>query len=528
MSQESTAQAATPPQEGLGIYEWCAIAAGGAYLTLPVFIAVPWLFPMVAFVPPLDGNRLGNLASLVAMVTPLALVYFFGVAKRMIVLADLALFWRVFWVLPWLIATWATGHIEATGALFVVGIDIGLSAVAVLFDRRGRGFLGRLLAHFSGFEPSTARVLTLVEVALGFALVTLFSVKSLLSPEAQYVEPFVISLIGCHYFYIAWSAFEKDKDGPVMTVVMRLVLMTALLVARRGGFTNDITSMFAVGAGLFAFIQGYTLLWERMLAAGWSSSRWLVSWSIALAGVTALWALYLPYMTGGGAQLAYNIHRQDLIIGFFALMVGVCLLELEPRAPRATKYLGWLLPFSALWFTTESKMLCHLNVGTPLHPSWQARGLAPLWGGSPLIDVTFGVGTLFMTVISTTSSVAILGWFLPRDGWRLLSFNGLLVILGTAYWMIMASSGIPAFAEQLDALTTLHPPFPVDRIEAVAIHVRDLIMGTAMIAAGIVLSKVLPDMTQPRFLAIGAAWLLFVTPKVLVHYHAFFPVASNP
>jgi len=515
-SPSPAGDSARPP---LRLYEWCAVAGGVAYLSLPLLIVFPSLFPMLAQVPPLEGNRLGQIASLIAMVSPLAFVYFYGVYNRMITLADLAIFWRVFWVAPWLVATWATGAIELTGALFIIGIDIGLSIVAIAFDPRGRGFLGRLKAHFSRFERKPTNIVPVVESILGFAFVIGCTVQALRAPDQLYVESFVISLIGCHYFYIAWSAFETNPSGAVMTVLMRFVVLGCLLVARAMGFHHDITDLFAVLMGLGAFFHGYTILWERVRAAGNTNSQWLIGWSIALFGLSALWAAQIPRMTGGGAELANNIHRQDLIIGSFALVVGVLLTEVEAKSLRSANVLSWLLPFSALWFTSESKMLCHLNVGTPLHPSWHARGLAPVWGGSPLIDVTFSFATIFMTVLSTTVTVTLLARTLSRDGWRLVTINGLFIILGTAYWMIMVSSGIPAFTESMDALTTLHPPFPVDPIQAVAIHVRDLIMGTLLIAGGIILSKTHPTFTKPRALLIGAAWLLFIFPKALAHYH---------
>ena len=51
----------------------------------------------------------------------------------------------------------------------------------------------------------------------------------------------------------------------------------------------------------------------------------------------------------------------------------------------------YLLPPVTLWFTLETKMLNHLQVGTPFHPSWWMEGDLPRFSPSDWVNVTFGI-----------------------------------------------------------------------------------------------------------------------------------------
>lgn len=500
-----------------GVYEWIAVAGGLAYLTLPLFILIPSLFPTLAMVPPLEGQRLAHFQALMAVVTPIGFIYLYAVARGLTSLTDMTVLWRLLWVGPWLAVSAALGAVELTGALFIAGLDVTLPIAAVALDKRGRGLIGRLREHFSMFSGRVSNRLLAAEALLGLALITGLAISRLLGPAPGYVESFAIAVFGCHQLLLLWTAGSSDDRAHAFALIVRMLGLGSLVAMLMFGFPRadllPIAALLILGGWTHAYARAY----EAAFAMGVSPSAWVVTGSLGVIGSSFLWSLGIPWFGGNAAILAVNIHRQDLIIGGFAVLVGAALAQVRAQAPLHARLVAWLLPFSAVWFTVETKLLAHWGSGTPFHPSWAARGLAPVWGGNPVVDFTFFGATLFMTAISTTYTALVLLRFLPRAGWGSLVWHGVGVILVSALWMIASSSGLPTPFQFLAETGTIPPLLPADPIRCVDVHVRDLLIGCLMMGAGFALPAAFPAPGgAPRF-AVIAAWGLSISAKLLTH-----------
>jgi hypothetical protein len=499
------------------------LAGAGVYLSLPLFMAFPALFAAAGQVAPYEGERLAHLRALLTTVTPIGLVYLFAVLRGHRALMDMTLAWRLAWVAPWLVANWAFGRLEGGAALFIASVDVALPVATLAFSADARGCLGRLRAHMDTWSEGLGRRLMALEAKVGLLGVLAASVMLLRDPAGGYVDSFAAAVPGCYVLTLLWAARSDHADGPRLALGVRAGALVVFVALHRLGFHPLLMTAYAAFAGLGLYLHAYNLLWARCVVSGaWTLTRWVATGAVGVMGLSALWFSASPGFAPHARELAANIHRQDLIIGGFAVLVALLLREVAPVARLHAAVIAWLLPFSAVWFTLETKLLANLGVGSPLHPSWPARGLAPLWGGTPVVDLTFWLATLFMTAISTTYAAVVLLRHVPRSGWLGLAWHGTGIILVSALWMIASSSGLPAPVEALAATGTIPPFLPgFDPVTAVGIHVRDLIIGMGLIAAGLFLprAELEPRPVAPVAAALG--WWLTLLPKVWYHLAPF-------
>ncbi|MEB3198391.1 MAG: hypothetical protein VKP62_14420 [Candidatus Sericytochromatia bacterium] len=517
------APAAAPDARAWGIYEWLMLVGALIYLSLPLFILQPSLFALAGQVPAYEGDRLLHLRSLLVAVTPMGLVHLFALWSRQKSLMDLSLVWRLVWVGPWLVANWAFGHLENGAFLFIASVDVGLPLAMLALSADARALWPRLRNHFDTWSQSLARRLMMLEGKLAILLVLVASVPLLLDAASGYVTSFATSIAGCYAVALLWAARSDAPVAAPLALAVRATAIAVFALLAHQGFHPMLMAGYAAFAGLGLYLHAYNLLWERQVQRlAWSLTRWVVTGAVGVMALSAAWYSVSPSFAPHARELAVNIHRQDLIIGGFAVLVALLLRDVWPKARLHATIVAWLLPFSAVWFTLETKLLANLGVGSPLHPSWPARGLGPLWGGSPVVDLTFWLATLFMTAISTTYAAVVLLKYLPRTGWKRLAWHGTGVILVSALWMIASSSGLPAPLEALAAQGSIPPFLPGhDPVTAVNIHVRDLIIGMGLIAAGLFMAT--EEETQPQLasLAVGLGWWLTLLPKAWFHLAPF-------
>jgi hypothetical protein len=445
--------------------------------------------------------------------------HLFAVLRGHRSLMDLTLVWRLAWVAPWLVANWAFGRLEGGAALFIASVDVALPVATLALSADARGCLGRLRAHLDTWTGELGRRLMAVEAKLGLAGVLVASGLLLRDPAGGYVDSFAAAVPGCYMLALLWAARSDAADAPRFALAVRAGALGVCLALFGLGFHPLLMTAYAAFAGLGLYLHAYNMLWARLVASeAWSFTRWVATGAVGVMAISALWFSCSPGFAPHARELAVNIHRQDLIIGGFAVLVGLMLKEIVPVARLHAAVVAWLLPFSAGWFTLETKLLANLGVGSPLHPSWPARGLAPVWGGTPVVDLTFWLATLFMTAISTTYAAVVLLRHLPRTGWLALAWHGTGVILVSALWMIASSSGLPAPLEALAPTGTIPPFLPgFDPITAVSIHVRDLIIGMGLIAAGLFLPRAGFESRRVVLAAAALGWWLTLLPKAWYH-----------
>lgn len=520
-AQSHTAVAVSVTKPPLGVYEWLAVVGAMAYFTLPLGILFPVIYETVAGVAKLEGSRLAGFRSLMTLVTPIGLIYLFAVWNRFVSLIDLTLVWRLLWVGPWIVANTLTGALEFRGALVIGGLDLGLPLLALVLAPRRRQLWSRLREHYrEAAAPTIAQRILQWDARIGFVLVTGLAVMRLTSGSHAYVESFAISVVALYYLFLYWAARQPGATVVWFAVAIRLVLIGGLVLCGAYGFLREPLLTLGTYALIGCFLHAYTALWERQMLgkSEWTIARWVTVASLAMMAISLVWMAVSPLFPPHARQLAVNIHRQDLIIGIFAILVGVLLMETKPRAPRHSMILSWLLPMSAVWFTLETKLLANLGVGSPFHPSWVERGLAPRYAGIVAVDLTFSLATVLMTALSTNYAAFILLRYLPREGWRLLVWHGILVIGLSAFWMIIASSGVPAPIAGLPDMASIPPFIPVDAVAAVALHIRDLLLGIVLIAAGLVLDRTARDTSHFAAWTVGGVWALFLIPKLYLHF----------
>jgi len=501
------------------LYDVFSLVGAAAYLLLlPLFIYNPSAFALLAHVDQYSGVRLIDLKSLLVVVMPIGLFYVYGVVRRFTSLTDLTILWRLFWVGPWLLLSTLIGELEIGAALFIGSVDVGIPLLAVLLTPEGKGIFKRLQAHQDQWITSVAQRLTYAEGLIGFLAVLVVTVNLTTSDSRLYAESFIAAIPGLYFLFLMWCAKDDRPGVPFHAMVGRALLICSLLLAQDFGFNSEICTGFAVYAFMGLFVHAYTYHWEKyVINRGWSHTRWIVIGSLGVMAVSAVWVLFSPWFSDTCSQLAGGIHQQDLIIGAFAVIVGFLLVDVAPMARAHVAIISWLLPFSAIWFTLETKMLCHLGVGSPLHPSWVERGLAPLWGQAVWVDITFWLATLFLTAIATTYTALVLLRNLPRQGWKRLSWHGTFIILISAIWMILASSGLPAPVQALASGGSIPPLIPVDALAAVHIHIRDLLIGIFLMGAGPLLNKRISESAGFAGGFIYGAWGLSLVPKIWLY-----------
>lgn len=508
---------------GSKVYNWLMIAGGVIYLTLPLFIFFPSLFAGIAGIPVLEGERLVDLRSLLLLVTPIGLIYLYAVCTRSKTLMDLTLLWRLFWVAPWLIANWAVGTLEKGAMLFIASVDIALPVAMLALSSEARGFWPRLRSHFDRWNFSSAHKIMAFEGRLSFLGALAFSIHALLQPQPHYVMSFVTAVPACYSFFLMWAAKEERCHSAYFALFMRALVIASLAACIRLGFDHEILYPYLAFTILGLYAHAYGIAWENFVRSEKISlTVWIISVAVLVILVSIGWYTVSPAFEDAARQLAFNIHRQDLIIGGFSVLVAILLFEIQSVVPLHAKGIAWLLPFSAIWFTIETKMLANLGVGTPLHPSWPARGLAPMWGGSVTIDVTFWMATLFLTAITTTYTALVFLRFLPRQNSLKLSWHGIAIILVSSLWMIASSSGLPAPTESLAPGGSIPPFLPGNNpIGAVSIHVRDLILGMALITSGLLLKRVVLKKNALCFVIV-ILWWATLLPKAWFHAQGVF------
>jgi hypothetical protein len=247
---------------------------------------------------------------------------------------------------------------------------------------------------------------------------------------------------------------------------------------------------------------------------------WLMGSGSVLAVVSSVWYSLSFTYSDSCSLLANNIHSQDLIVAVFAAVLGIAVLDFTDKGVISSYGLSWLLPMSAVYFTSWTKLLCHLQVGSPFHPSWHARDLAPVWAGANVINATFWIATLLLTAIGTSYSAIVVVRYTRPAGWSWLQWHGALIIVATGWFMALFVSGLPPplkwMAELPPPIGWIYPFLPsVDKIAAIAQHKNDLYIGCFFLMAGPLAKKFLPEDTSrlaPVLIATG--WFLFIIGKV--------------
>ena len=152
---------------------------------------------------------------------------------------------------------------------------------------------------------------------------------------------------------------------------------------------------------------------------------WLAGWGL-LTSITSYGWLFLFYDDYTEHQQARVMatHWQDNILSLFSVVVAGALDKADYLHPGT---LGapvvYLVPIGTLWLALENKMLTHLWVGSPFHPSWWIYGDAKpgqtdVYAPQDWINISYALGTTLATIVLTSYA-----WFVINKSVGFASFS---------------------------------------------------------------------------------------------------------
>ena len=122
--------------------------------------------------------------------------------------------------------------------------------------------------------------------------------------------------------------------------------------------------------------------------------------------------------------------------------------------------------------------------------------------------------------------------YLHPTKWLWLCFHGVLLVVASSLFMVFAVSGLPAFTPTHGPLPSFPAIIPLHTgprlLGALKTHVRDIIIGSVLILAGLGLTfhgenrkgaPILEDKYIRSVLnfLVAVTWILFITPKLYLY-----------
>jgi len=197
---------------------------------------------------------------------------------------------------------------------------------------------------------------------------------------------------------LLYLVFGINFYGGLHTVL--LLQATSLTI---GAFSSTAAAAFLGLSSIYV----YKIECDYVLTAENGPFFWLVGWGIMTSLLSHGWlALFYQGYNEDQQNRIMRTHWQDNILGLFNIVVGGALNRAEYLTTGLGPNVIYLLPPVSLWFSLETKLLTHLWVGTPFHPSWwmygsTKKGQVPRYADSDWINVTFSIGTVLITVVLT-------------------------------------------------------------------------------------------------------------------------------
>lgn len=516
--------------------------AGISYLGVTALLG---FFPQVLGILPgcsefvADETKIVHWRALMAIVGPIGFIYFFALRAPSIRLVRVTIAWRLVWVAPMVFYTWLRGGFPLAVFVLVAGLDITvpimqmaaskLTGPAEVFRAFFGGALPPNMTKNATTQPQLRDWFSYICGWIGFVITFVTTVTSMagndfFSPEdSTPIISFAASVAGCYCFTWMWASHTQTHQAHLFCLLLGLILGGVALLWHAAGMPGYMVANLAVWALLATAIHAYTNLWQVMVSpregpARCSPGLWLILGGLALGALSSVWFAFSSFCGDTCSTLAVNIHGQDLLVVVLAVVTGVASMNLKPGYETTALFVSWLIPMSAVYFTCETKMLAHLRVGTPFHPSWHTRGLAPVWGQAEIVNVTFFIATMLLTAFgSSVACVFVAKCTKCTEGWMRLVLHGALIVFFTGWFMALFITGIPTPTEAMGMKDGFVAPLipSLNKVDAVAMHIKDLQIGLFLMAAGPVLKASVPEEWEKlSWAGVGVAWFLFLVGKV--------------
>lgn len=538
----------------MGLYEFQLLFGAINYLAMyPTLVAFPSLWARLLF--NLDRVHLAgdNLQALqgvfLLLMTVVAPSYAVAICYKYSDFAAVAVFQRVTVLaavaLVTLLVGWGHAGVSHFISLMVLVDVTGGIAHGCSHPQGLRGVFGEIWA-LSKNTPTTPfnralRVEAYVGMTFGF-MATVYA--ALVRVKLGIVMSVIATVIP--FFWICFLANDPGETPAKCLLLHRLTIAGSLLYltavqdfgplnvvfyCMAGALLVGVVSPYlsAVVAGASALVL-YKFGCDYVLSVEGAAFFWMLGWGVVTSLTSYGW-LFLFYDEYDDKQKrrVKNTHWQDNILGLFCFVGGAALDKAGFLAPGTVgEPVVYLLPPVTLWFTLETKMLNHIQVGTPFHPSWWVDGDLPRFSPTDWVNATFGIATALITVVLTTYAYYAVNYavgfsaisFANEVTWKFALAHGILFIWHSGMWMIVASSGIPPIAHHTKPFSVFPPELPAflqaNPHDCIPVHKADLAVGVALLFAG---TFALDDNRYdvPVKLAVAALWAYQTLAKVNVH-----------
>jgi hypothetical protein len=286
-------------------------------------------------------------------------------------------------------------------------------------------------------------------------------------------ESLVITMIATilPYFWFWFIAHTPSFTSRAPIVIQRLAIASVLLyfalvldfgvmnivfiIHAVNMYTGAISSQAAALTLGISSLLLYKLECDYVLTLTTGPKYWLFGWGIMTSVLSYAWlALFYDGYNEMQQTRIKGTHWQDNILAVFNIVVGGALDKAEYLVSGT---LGgpvvYLLPLVTLWFSLETKLLTHLWVGTPFHPSWWMYGKGvknqvARYAPNDWVNVTFSIATILITAVLTSyawfaTNVAV-GFdamnFSSENTWKFAgTYNH------TIYWLHIKNKTFPRF-----------------------------------------------------------------------------------
>lgn len=560
----------------MNAYSFVAFVNGVAYTALLPLLVFKQEFTFKYILFNADMEVYGTEANLAAMKAVFAMLevvivpaYFASALKGYTAYIDLSILQRLTVVAATAFLTgsvlgqdvFPTGNFSYT--MFLIG-DVVPAILQSLFTPGGfQGASSRISQMFKSTPPTKQKKALRLESYMGLVFGFIAWIYAAVVSEVTLSA--VVTMLACllPYVWFWFIAHEPsiEKTNNTWLLLQRFSISQVLLYqvfAVDFGVMNFLYFVQAINILVGAFssraaaftlalssLYFYKIEADYLITVENGPFWWLVGWGIMVSILSYGWlALFYNTYDDNQKKRIMATHWQDNILGVFMIVVAGGLDRADYlKSDTLGGPVVYLLPFVTLWFSLETKLLTHLWVGTPFHPSWwmygsTKEGQVPRYAKNDWINVTFSIGTILITAVLTTyawyATNKAVGFdaseFASSNTWKFAVSHGILFILHSGLWMIIASSGLPnigvgpafsAFPPEIKAL------FQCDPKTCIALHKQDLVLGSVFMFLG---SFYLGDGTieSPERITVkvcvAIAWAYSLVSKLIIHsQHRFEP-----
>eukprot|EP00527_Entomoneis_sp_CCMP2396_P000802 CAMPEP_0198137314 /NCGR_PEP_ID=MMETSP1443-20131203/836_1 /TAXON_ID=186043 /ORGANISM="Entomoneis sp., Strain CCMP2396" /LENGTH=570 /DNA_ID=CAMNT_0043798711 /DNA_START=71 /DNA_END=1783 /DNA_ORIENTATION=- len=546
----------------MNAYEFQVLFGAVNYLSMfPTLVAIPYMWSIVLFNVGLDAFNEENTKSMQAVFLMLLIVivpaYVATLMYKYTSYIAVSAVQRIVLVFSCALVTGLIGQDAFPGKQFVATmfvVDVGGGFAHAFAHPNGISGCFKDCWQLTKNTPTTPfnkalRVESYVGMVFGFMAIVYAAVVA-------NVKCGIIIVMVATFVVFIWTGFHANDPSETPTKILiahRLLIVASLCYLSEVQDFNVLNDVFRamsvsmigaiVSPYLGAIVSGVSTLYFYKLGCDYIMAQeegsslpliWMGLWGVVTVVLSYGWVfLFYDEYDDKQKKRVMGTNWQDRILGFFCFVSGAALAKAGHFSPGTVgEPVIYLLPPITIWFTLETKMLNHMQVGTPFHPSWWMEGDLPRFSKTDWVNATFGIATALITVVLTSYAMYAV-WvamgpesysfnFSSEDhAWKFAFMHGMTFIFHSGFWMIFASSGVPPIGDG-KAFRAFPPeiptPMPCRPHDCIPVHKRDLLMGNALLFLGF--TSILDGGEYDLYLkaVVAIFWTISILSKVKTHY----------